>query len=126
MGVQTWEVDGAVRRKAFANGPVARVVVGAEAGLRSGLVEVVIPAGAAMPEHDHGSSEVMLVVLGGEARLTTVATGVVTKLASGSVVAIPIGERVAVENRGDEDLRMLVSVTPPSFAEVLAGWPEAD
>lgn len=124
MAIQTWDLDAGVRRKAFANGPVARVVVGAEAGLRSGLVEVVIPPGGAMPEHDHGSSEVLVTVLGGQARLTTVADGAATELRNGSVVAIPVGERVTVENRGDDEVRMLVAVTPPSFAEVLAGWPE--
>lgn len=126
MAIQTWEVEQAVRRKAFANGPVARVVVGADAGLRSGLVEVVIPPGGAMPEHDHGSSEVLLVVTGGHAQLTPVGEGAPAELSTGSVVSIPIGERVSVENRGDDDVRMLVSVTPPSFAEALAGWPEAD
>lgn len=126
MAIQTWQVDEGVRRSAFANGPIARVLVGAEAGLRSGLVEVVIPPGGAMPEHDHGSSEVLVVVLGGQARMTTVEDGMATQLQSGSVVAIPIGERVTVENRGDEDVRMLVAVTPPSFAEVLAAWPELE
>lgn len=126
MPVQTWEVDERARRRGFANGPIARVVVGAEAGLRSGLVEVVIPPGGAMPEHDHGSSEVLVVVLGGQARLTTVENGLVTELHDGSVVAIPIGERVTVENRGEDDVRMLVAVTPPSFADVLAAWPELE
>ena len=126
MPIQTWEVDKRVRRKAFANGPIARVVVGAEAGLRSGLVEVVIPPGGAMPEHDHGSSEVLVMVVGGQARMTTVEDGTATELCNGSVVAIPVGERVTVENRGDDDVRMLVAVTPPSFAEVLAAWPELE
>jgi quercetin dioxygenase-like cupin family protein len=101
-------------------------VVGADAGLRSGLVEVVIPPGGAMPEHDPGSSEVLVVVLDGQAQLTTVVDGSATELRSGSVVAIPIGERVTVENCGDDDVRMLVAVTPPGFAEVLAAWPELE
>ncbi|MGH2843870.1 MAG: cupin domain-containing protein [Solirubrobacteraceae bacterium] len=123
MAVKSWEIDRETRRRAFSDGPIVRVLIGSEAGLRTGLVEVTVPPGGMMPEHDHGASEVLLSVLGGEARLVEVADATVTALSPGAVVTIPVGERVRVENPGSEDARLLVALTPPDFADALAAWP---
>jgi quercetin dioxygenase-like cupin family protein len=75
-----------------------------------------------MPEHDHGASEVILIVRAGRARLIA-SDGVVTKLEPGAVVTIPVGERVRLENPEDEEARLSVVLTPPDFATAVAAWP---
>ncbi len=122
MPVQRWDLDHGERHQAIPNGPVARVLIGADAGWRAGLVEVTVPPGGEMPEHDHGASEVILIVRAGRARLIA-SDGVVTKLEPGVVVTIPVGERVRLENPEDEEARLSVVLTPPDFATAVAAWP---
>lgn len=122
MTVRRWKLDqGSLGQT---SGPVAKVVIGAGAGCRAGLIDVTLAPGAAMPEHDHAASEVMLIVRAGHALLTAVADGAVTELDPGVVVVIPVGERVRLENVGDSQARLLVVLTPPDFASVVETWSE--
>ena len=123
MPVQRWDFDHGEQHQAVPNGPVVRVVIGADAGWRVGLVEVTVPPGGEMPEHDHGASEVTLIVQAGTARLVATSDGSVTELNPGMVVTIPVGERVRLENPGDEEVRVSVVLAPPDFAATVAAWP---
>lgn len=125
MGVQRWELDQGIRRQPLRDGPVASVVIAADAGCATGLIDVRVPPGAAMPEHDHGASEVALIMRSGRARLVAVGDGSVTELDPGVVVTIPVGERVRLENPSDSEARLLVVLTPPDFAAAVQTWPEA-
>lgn len=125
MGVQRWELDQGTPRQPVPNGPVASVAIAAEAGCRIGLIEVRVPPGGAMPEHDHGASEVALIMRSGRARLVSTGDGAVTELDSDGVVTIPRGERVRLENPSGSEARLLVVLTPPDFAAAVQTWPEA-
>lgn len=125
MAVQCWELEQGTPRRPLPGGPVASVVIGADAGRNAGLIEVTVPPGGAMPEHGHGASEVALIMRSGRARLVAVADGTVTELSPDVVVTIPVGERVRLENPGDADARLLVVLTPPDFAATVQTWPEA-
>lgn len=125
MGVQRWELEQGARRQPLPDGPVASVVIAADARCATGLIEVRVAPGSAMPEHDHGASEVMLIMRSGRARLVAVGDGSVTELDPGVVVTIPIGERVRLENPSSSEARLLVVLTPPDFAAAVQAWPEA-
>lgn len=125
--VRRFEIDGADRRQApFPGGPAVRVVVGAGDGVPAGVLEVTMPVGGAMPEHEHGESAVLLVPLAGRFRLVEPSDGDrATELQPGAVAAIPVGRRVRLENAGDVEARTLVVLTPPDFAERLRDWPSS-
>lgn len=125
MAVQRWALDRRTPRQASANAPLASVIVGAEAGLRMGVVETRVPAGAVMPEHGHGNSEVVLIILAGHGRIISGPDDTVTELDRDGVVTIPAGQHVRVENPGTEEVRMLVVLTPPDFTNAVGGWSEA-
>jgi quercetin dioxygenase-like cupin family protein len=125
MAVQRWESDGRLRRQAIPGGPLVEVVIGAEQGLGLGVVDVTIPAGAAMPEHAHGGSEALLIPQAGRLRLVDAESGAVTELEPGVLATIPIGRRVALENPAATEARMLVVLAPPDFAATVAAWPVA-
>lgn len=123
MDVQRWEVGRGQRRQARPGGPVAEVVVGAQPGRSLGVVDVTVPAGAAMGEHSHGDSEVLLIPQSGRLRLVDADDGAVTELEPGILATIPVGHRVRLENPHDADARLLVVLAPPDFATAVAGWP---
>lgn len=124
MGVEKWEPGTGTQRQAMPGAPLAEVVVGAEDGLSVGVVEVVVPAGAAMPDHAHGESETLLIPQTGKLRLVDAEDGAVTELEPGVLATIPIGHCVSLENRGAEEARMLAVFTPPHFTAAVTGWPE--
>lgn len=123
MAVRQWEIGKGPRRQAAPGAPLAEVVIGADEGLGAGVVEVVVPAGAMMPDHAHGGSETLLVPQTGHLRLTEAASGRVTELVPGTLATIPIGQKVSLENPGSDEARMLVILTPPDFAAAVATWP---
>ncbi len=124
QGVRRWDVDAGERRRApFPGGPAVRVVVGTAVDAPVGVLEVTMPAGGAMPEHDHGDSAVLLVPLAGRFRLVEAGGGDANTLEPGTVATIPVGVRVRLENAGDAEARTLVVLTPPDFAERLETWP---
>lgn len=126
-GVRRWEVGSSECRQApFAGGPAVRIVVGAAEETPMGVLEVTMPVGGAMPEHDHGVSAVLLVPFAGRFRLVEAGdAGRTTEIESGAVATIPVGRRVRLENAGDVEARVLVVLTPPDFVERLDDWPSA-
>jgi quercetin dioxygenase-like cupin family protein len=122
--VRSWEISGGEQRHApFPGGPTVRIVVGADAAEAVAALEVTVPAGGGMPEHDHGESAVLLAPLEGRLRLVEPGSERTTELDTGVLATIPVGCRVRLENPGDVEARALVVLTPPQFAEQLAGWP---
>jgi quercetin dioxygenase-like cupin family protein len=123
MTVQRWEAGQGQRRQAAPGAPVAEVVIGTGQGTGVGVVDVTVPAGAAMPEHAHGDSETLLIPQAGRLRLVDAESGAVTELEPGVLATIPIGRRVSLENPEATDARMLVVLSPPDFAAAVAAWP---
>lgn len=125
QSVQQWQVGRGSQHQAIPGGPLAEVVIGADAGLDLGVVAVTVPAGAAMPDHAHGGSTTLLIPQSGQLRLADAQTGAVTELEPGVLVTIPVGRHVRLENAGADDGQMLVVLSPPDFAAAVARWPVA-
>lgn len=128
MSVQRVEVGAGDRRRApVPNGPVAEILIGADADQRLGAVHVVVPPGGGMPPHDHGASETLLIPLSGHVRLADAEQGGdVTDLEPGALATIPVGQRVTLQNPTEEEARLLVILAPADFAARLRDWPPAD
>lgn len=124
-GVRGWQIETVEPRQApFRGGPVVRVVVGPAAGEQVGVLEVTLPAGGAMPEHDHGDSAVLLIPLAGHFRLVEAGQdGAAVELRPGSLATIPAGRRVGLENAGETEACTLAVLTPPDYAGRLEAWP---
>ena len=123
--VDTGFYDELRTRFGSSGGPLAEVVIGADGDAGIGVVEVTVPAGAAMPEHAHGDSAVLLIPQQGRLRLVDADDGAVTDIEPGALATIPVGQRVTLENSGDADARTLVVLAPAGFAEAVAAWPVA-
>ena len=124
QGVRRWDAATGERRRApFPDGPTVRVVVGPDEGASAGVLEVTMPVGGAMPEHDHGGSAVVLAPLAGRFRLIEADSGEENVLEAGAVATIPVGARVRLENAGSVEARTLVVLTPPDFAARIDTWP---
>jgi quercetin dioxygenase-like cupin family protein/hemerythrin-like domain-containing protein len=123
--VRRWTIaDGERRQAPFPNGPDIRVVVGAGEGAAIGVLEVTMPAGGVMPDHEHGDSAVLLAPTAGRLRLVETEGGDRSiEIEPGAVATIPVGVHVRLENPGDVEARTLVVLTPPDFAERLDGGP---
>jgi len=128
MGVEQWQLGHGRRRQApVPGGPAIEIVVGADHDQPVGVLEVAVPVGGAMPEHDHGDSAVLLVPLVGRLRLVEAGEGGhVAELEPGVLATIPVGQRVRLENAGDEEARTLAVLTPPDFVRGIEGWPPAE
>lgn len=126
-GVQRWRIGASARRRApVPDGPELEVVIGADQGHPFGVLDVTVPAGAAMPEHDHGVSEALLVPLAGSLRLVEAGeTERVTELEPGALATIPVGCRVRLENAGATEARLLVLLDPADFVAQVERWPAA-
>ncbi len=113
---------GPVHLAPFPDGPSVEVLVddGVE-GRQLASAKVTLAPGAAMPEHDHGESEALVISIAGE--LVFSGADGEQRLTPGAVGHIARGERVRVENRSDQESSMMVVFTPPSFVRALMDWP---
>jgi quercetin dioxygenase-like cupin family protein len=115
------------RRAPLPAGPTIRPLVGpplSDAGDTSepaAVLHVSVPAGAAVPEHDHGPSRVTLIPLQGRIRLRHNHTA--HELGPTTVTTIEIGERVSLDNPWPEDATLIAVASPPDFAAALSDWP---
>ena len=125
MAVRMIEMERGPRRRPISGGPVANVVIGAGDGWPVGVVQVRVPPGGTMPAHAHGASATTLVPLAGVLRIRAEGREDVVELNPSTLVTIPAGERVSVENPGSKEARFLVLLTPPDFVRVAEGWHEA-
>lgn len=125
MAVRMIEMERGPRRRPIPGGPVANVVIGAGEGWPVGVLQVRVPPGGTMPAHSHGDSATTLIPLAGTVRIRSERRDDVAELRSDTVVTIPPGERVSVENPGTCEARFLVILTPLDFVRVAEGWREA-
>lgn len=111
-------------RAPLPDGPVVEILSGTDTDDRQlAAARVQIPAGGAMPEHDHGESETLVVPLEGDLVLSSDENA--QKLHPGVIVRVGRGERVRVENQGGHTAVMLAVFAPPAFINRLAAWPAA-
>lgn len=111
------------RRSPGINGPSAEPLITNEASELLGVTHLDIPVGVAMPEHDHGASQIVLIPLSGAIELRQ---GERTRsLSNGMVAHIGVGERVGLANTGDMPASVILVATPPQFVHRVAAWPEA-
>ncbi|MET9272964.1 cupin domain-containing protein [Kribbella sp. NPDC003557] len=111
------------RRAPLRGGPTMEVLVDGDRSDNVAMVQVWIPPGGGLPEHDHGPSEIVLVHLSGSIELRQ---GTMRhRLAPGAVAHIPMGERVSLSNPGKETATMMIVASPPEFVTRLARWPAA-
>ena len=127
MSIETVTVGSRESRRApIQNGPVVEVLLGADGELASAVASITIAPGGGMPEHDHGGSLAVITPISGSARLVDANADQVIELKPGTVTAIPVGQRVSVENPGAEEARLIATFTPPDFIQQLQAWPAGD
>ncbi|MFV0524108.1 MAG: cupin domain-containing protein [Acidimicrobiales bacterium] len=86
-----------------------------------GVVRVIVPAGAAMPEHDHAGSDVVLVPLVGSVEIDD-ADGTIT-VGAGDAALVRKDERVSLRNPGAAAAEVIVAAGPPAFVASMQAWP---
>ena len=111
------------RRAPLPGGPTMEVLVAAETSDNIAMVQVWIPPGGGLPEHDHGPSEIVLVHVSGSIELRH--NDHQHRLAPGAVAHIATGERVSLINPGTEPAVMMIVASPPEFVARIANWPAA-
>lgn len=117
--------EGARRRPPTPNAPTVEVLFGGDdGGPDVGVVRVSVPAGAVMPEHDHGGSDVVLVPVVGSVEISdadgTIAVGV------GDAALLRKDETVSLRNPGDGAAEVIVAAGPPAFVASIRAWPPVD
>lgn len=118
------EIGTGIRRRApLLNGPIVEALTDAATSDQVAVVHMEIPPGAGMPEHDHGTSQIVLIPLSGSVDLCH--DGKTRTLAPGSAAHIATGERVGLANPGSDPVSLMVVASPPQFAGRLAAWPVA-
>ena len=111
------------RRAPIPEGPTMEILVAAETSDNVAMVQVWIPPGGGLPEHDHGPSEVVLIHVSGSIRLQQ--GDQQHRLAPGAIAHIAVGERVSLTNPGTESAVMMIVASPPAFVQRIAAWPAA-
>lgn len=111
------------RRAPLPGGPSMEVLVAAEISDKIAMVQVWIPPGGGLPEHDHGPSEIVLVHISGSIDLRQGDQR--HSLAPGVVAHIATGERVSLTNPGTEPAVMMIVASPPEFVARITSWPAA-
>ncbi len=74
------------------------------------LAEEVLPVGAAVGRHHHLETEEVYYLLAGRGRMTV--AGETREVAAGDAIYIPRGAMHALENTGDEAIRLLLVCGP--------------
>ncbi len=111
------------RRAPIPEGPTMEVLLAAETSDNIAMVQVWIPPGGGLPEHDHGPSEIVLIHVAGSIQLQQ--GDQQHRLAPGSIAHIPAGERVSLTNPGTDAAVMMIVASPPEFVQRIAAWPAA-
>jgi quercetin dioxygenase-like cupin family protein len=111
------------RRAPIPGGPTMEVLVAAETSEHIAMVQVRIPPGGGLPEHDHGPSEIILVHISGSIELRQ--GDQQHRLAPGAVAHLATGERVSLNNPGTEPAVMMIVASPPEFVARITAWPAA-
>jgi uncharacterized protein (DUF2249 family)/quercetin dioxygenase-like cupin family protein len=113
------------RRRPGAAGLRVRVLAGAatEPPSRTGLIEIDLAPGAALPPHAHGDAEAVVYVVAGRARVSS--EGRDEEVVGGAAIQLDVGTEVEVVNPGPDRLRLLVAFAPAGFEDRFLGWEEA-
>jgi quercetin dioxygenase-like cupin family protein len=111
------------RRAPIPGGPTIEVLIAEETSEKVAMLQVWIPPGGGLPEHDHGPSEIVLIHLSGSIELRQGEE--LHRLTDGAVAHIATGERVSLTNPGSEPAVMMIVASPPEFVRRIAGWPAA-
>lgn len=110
------------RRKPPApDAPTVEILFGADEGANLGVIRVEVPAGAGMPEHGHGGSDVIVMPTTGSIVMSQGDNEVAVN--PGDAVLVPKDETVALRNPGNEVVHVLVAASPTNFLENVANWP---
>lgn len=111
------------RRAPGASGPSAEPLLTSSVSEAIGVVHLEIPAGVAMPEHDHGASQIVLIPLSGSLELRQGERR--ERLLIGTLAHVGVGERVGLANLEGVPATVLVVASPPQFVDRIASaWPE--
>lgn len=111
------------RRAPIPGGPTMEVLVAGDTSDTIGIVQVWIPPGGGLPEHDHGPSEIVLIHVSGLIELRQGDQH--HSLGPGAVAHIATGERVSLTNPGTDPAVMMIVASPSDFVARLASWPAA-
>jgi quercetin dioxygenase-like cupin family protein len=109
-------VDAAAKsadRTATSNGPTVGKVLTTDGPSPVTVMQVTLPAGGHMGEHDHGRSEVVIVPVQGQVRLRHEETE--HDLLPGRAAHIGVGERISLTNSSTgSPATLFVTVIPPA------------
>lgn len=106
----------------FPDGPNVEVLLDDDAdGRRLSAAHVMIAPGAAMPDHDHGESEALIVPLAGELVISDDKQKL--EIRAGVVVHLDRGERVRVDNHSEHPASLIAVFAPAAFIGAFADWP---
>lgn len=116
--------EGVKRRPGFPKAPTVEVLFGGDdGGPAVGVVRVVVPAGAGMPEHDHGGSDVVLLPQVGSVEISSGEETI--QVAAGDAALVRREERVSLRNPNQTDAEVIVAAAPPAFLASIRAWPAA-
>lgn len=113
--------DGPIHQALFPDGPRVQALLGGSGESELAAAQVRIPPGGSMPEHSHGDSEALVIPVAGELVISDAEQEHV--LSVGEIVYVPRGDRVRLENRGDQPASMIAVFTPPAFIKTFDDWP---
>jgi len=115
--------EGAQRRPPTPNAPTIEVLFGGgDESPDVGVLRLSVPAGAAIPEHDHGGSDVVLLPVAGSVEISD-AAGTIT-VGVGDAALVRKQERVSLRNPASSDAEVIVAAGPPTFVASIRAWPE--
>ncbi len=116
--------EGTRRRPPAPNAPTVEVLFGGDDRSPDvGVVRVSVPAGAAMPEHDHGGSDVVLIPVTGSVEISDTAKTI--SVGVGDAALVRKDERVSLRNPASSDVEVIVAAGPPKFVASIRAWPAA-
>lgn len=111
------------RRSPGINGPSAEPLITTGISELIGVIHLVIPAGVAIPEHDHGASQIVLIPLSGSLELRQGEHR--RPLSYGMAAHIGVGERIGLANLDAVPATVMLIASPPQFVHRIATtWPE--
>ena len=106
----------------YPDSPVVTVLSGTGSSPDVGMVRVTVPAGAGMPAHKHGGSDVILTPASGSVRV--VKGDETIEVAVGDALLILKDEAVALSNPYQETAELIVAAGPSTFVAAVEAWPE--
>jgi len=109
--------DGEGQRIAIVGDEYRILVTGQETGGRYAMWDAIIPPGGGPPPHTHSREEETFYVLAGE--ITFMVEGDTFTAGPGTFANLPLGSLHNFHNATDQPARMLISVTPAGFEQML-------